>query len=189
MKFEEMKKIWDAQNNEMLFGINEKTMHNLIHSKKNKGQRITNTSELLWIVVNIIAGSFVLVMNLVKGNENIFMYLLAAWMLGTAFIVSASRVKRISSNKKYNRSMLGDLEHAISLAGYQIWFSILGRWNVLPVGLLVILGLWDSGRSIWVLIAVMIFFILSNYASGWEHRIYLRRKKELENLKNKLENF
>ncbi|WP_373520935.1 hypothetical protein [Aquiflexum sp.] len=182
-----MKTIWDSQNNEMLFGINEQAMHNLIQSKMEKGKHITNTSELLMVVVNIIAGSFVLGMNVFKGNENIFMYLLSAWMFGTAFFLLASRVRRIGASKKFDRTMLGDLEQAISVATYQVRFSFLGRWNILPIGSLVALGLWDSGKSMWILAAFIIFFILTNYASGWEHRIYEGRKRELENLKSKLE--
>lgn len=187
MKFEEMKTIWDSQNNEMLFGINEQAMHKLIHSKMKKGKHITNISELLWIAVNIVAGSFVLGITLFKGNENIFMYLLSAWMFGTAFFLLASRVRRIGASKKFDRSMLGDLEHAISVATYQVRLSFLGRWNILPIGSLVALGLWDSGKSMWILAAFIIFFILTNYASGWEHRIYKGRKKDLEILKSKLE--
>ncbi|WP_194776268.1 hypothetical protein [Pararhodonellum marinum] len=186
MKFEEMKTIWDTTNNEMLFGINEQAMHNMIHAKKEVGQHITNTSELLWIVVNIIAGSFVLGINLFKGSENVFMYLMSAWMFGTAFFLLASRVRRIGASKNFDRTMLGDLEHAISVAIYQERFSILGRWNIVPIGTLVALGLWDSSQSIWVLAGVLVFFILTIYASGFEHRIYKGRRKELESLKAKL---
>lgn len=34
----------------------------------------------------------------------------------------------------------------------------------------------------------MIFLFLANYAAGWEHGIYKARKRELEILRNKLEN-
>ena len=35
---------------------------------------------------------------------------------------------------------------------------------------------------------ILIFFVLTGYASGWEHRIYKARKRELEILQGKLEN-
>ena len=60
MEFEEMKKIWDSQNNEPLYAINEKALHNHIMSKKKTGYHITNTSELLLIIVNACAGLFIL---------------------------------------------------------------------------------------------------------------------------------
>jgi hypothetical protein len=37
MEFEEMQKIWDSQNNETLYAINEKSLHNSI---KQKGRNI-----------------------------------------------------------------------------------------------------------------------------------------------------
>jgi hypothetical protein len=47
MEFEELRKIWDAQNNQPLYAINEKAMYNLILSKKKQAHHITNISELL----------------------------------------------------------------------------------------------------------------------------------------------
>src|SRR5678810_945300 len=64
MEFEELKKIWDAQNGQPLYAINEKAMYNLILSKKKQAHHITNISELIIIIVYIITGSLVLGMNL-----------------------------------------------------------------------------------------------------------------------------
>ena len=63
MEFDEMKKIWDSQNNEPLYGINEKALHNRILSKKKQAHHITNISELLAIIVIWCAGCFILGMN------------------------------------------------------------------------------------------------------------------------------
>jgi hypothetical protein len=41
---------------------------------------------------------------------------------------------------------------------------------------------------IWVAVAAGLFFILVFIASGWEHNIYKRRKRELETLLQKLIN-
>ena len=68
MEFDDMKKIWDSQNNETIYGINEKALHNRIQAKKRKANRITNVSELLLIVTNVASGGFVLGMNLYKQN-------------------------------------------------------------------------------------------------------------------------
>jgi hypothetical protein len=186
MEFEEMKKIWDSQNNEPLYSINEKALHNRILSKKRKGHHITNISELLWIIVNISAGCFILGMNF-KQQGNVFMYLLAAWMFGSALYMLVSRIRRIKGNSRFDRSMLGDLDHAISMATYQLRFSLLGRWSILPIGILTLLGVWEAGKSVWIVVGILIFFVLTHYAAGWEHRIYKARKRELEVLKNKLD--
>ncbi len=186
MEFEEMKKIWDSQNNEMLYGINEKAMHNRILSKKKQAYHITNASELIWIITNVVMGCALLGMNFYK-NTNIFIYLLAAWTLASALFMLVSRARRIRAEGRFDRSMQGDLLHAISVATYQVRISLLGRWNIVPIAILVLISVWDSGKSIWAALAVLVFFILATFAGGWEHRIYQRKKRELEMLQNKLE--
>ena len=84
--------------------------------------------------------------------------------------------------------MHGDLNYAISVATYQVRLSLLGRWSILPIGVFTLLGLWQSGKSVWIVsFALLTFFVLANYAAGWEHGIYKNRKRELEILKEKLE--
>jgi hypothetical protein len=187
MEFDEMKKIWDSQNNEPIYGINETGLHKVIRSKKKQTDHITNASELLWIGVNIATGSSVLAMNLFKDSGSIFMYLLSGWMLVSALYLLVSRVRRIRQQNRFDRSMHGDLSHAISVATYQERLSTFGRWNILPIAVLSALGVWESGKSVWVVVGILAFFVLTHFAAGWEHNIYRGRKRELEKLKNKLE--
>jgi hypothetical protein len=187
MEFDELQKIWDAQTNAPLYAINEKALHDRILSKKKKGYTITNVSELLLIVVNLAAGSFVLGINLLKPSGNIFMYVMSAWMFATAFYVLAGRMRRIKGDQQFDRSMQDDLSNAISVASYQVRLSGLMRWNTLPIGLLSGLSMWEGGKLFWVIGLMAFFFLLTWYASRWEHGIYLRRKQALETLQKKLE--
>ena len=187
MEFDELKQVWDSQNNELLYAINEKALHNHILSKKNQAHHITNISELLLIIVNMAAGYFVFQTSLSGQSGNIFMYLLAAWMLGVSWYLLFRRIQRLKKDKQFDRSMHGDLNYAISLAAYQVRISLLGRWSILPIGLFTVLGLWQSGKSVWIVIAILVFFVLTNYVARWEHSIYKTRKRELEILKKKLE--
>jgi hypothetical protein len=188
MKFDEMKKLWDTQNNEPVYGINEQALHRLIVTKKNTGMRITHISELLLIVVNMCAGASVFGFNWYKQSNNIFMHALAAWMVISGLYFLVHRIKRIQADQQFDRSMLGDLRYAVSIASYQVRISLVMRWNVLPIGLLVILGIIYDGKSVWWAVAILVFLVLTNYASGWEHNIYKNRKIELERLQRKLEN-
>ena len=188
MEFEEMKKIWDSQNNEPLYGINEKALHNRIISKKKQAHHITNISELLGIIAYTGTGCVIIGMNLLRQNGGIFMYILSAWMLCSGLYLLVSRIRRISMDSRFDRSMRGDLAHAISMAAYQVRISGLMRWNILPIGILTILGVWDGRKSVWLTIGLLVFLVLTNYAGGWEHRIYKARKRELEILQYKLEN-
>jgi hypothetical protein len=188
MEFEELRKIWDAQNNQPLYAINEKAMYNLVLSKKKQAHHITNISELLIIIVYIITGSVVLGMNLFDQSSNVSMYVLSVWMLGSALFMLVSRIRRIKGGNQFDRSMSGDLDHAISVATYQVRISQIMLWNILPIGALTTLGLWEGGKSIWIAIVVLLFFALSYYVGGWEHNIYKIKKSELEVLKKKLDN-
>jgi hypothetical protein len=187
MEFDEMKRIWDSQNGETLYGINETALHKRILSKKNKARFINNVSELLWIIGNTIAGCVVLVVNAVGETRGIFMYLLSAWMIGSALYLLVNRIRRENGEQQFDRSMRGDLLHAIALATYQVNLSRLGRWNLVPIGLLITLGFWEGGKSIWWIVAMLAFMTVTHYAAGWEHNIYKNRKRELEILQGKLE--
>jgi len=188
MEFEELKKIWDAQNNQPLYAINEKAMYNYILSKKKQAHHITNISELLIIFTNGCAGIFVFGVNYFKQGGNIYMYLLSAWMFGSALFMVVNRIRRIKGNNRFDRSMSGDLNYAISVATYQVRISQIMLWNILPIGALTLLGLWEGGKPIWLSACVLLFFALTYYAGGWEHNIYKRKKRELEVLQNKLDN-
>ncbi len=187
MEFDEIKKVWDSQNDEAIYGINEKALHNRILTKKNKAYHITNASELLAIVANLGGGGFMLAVSLYKESANIFLFLLVAWMFVTALYVFISRARRIKAEHTFDRSVLGDLRHAIAVATYQVRLSFLLRWNIVPIGLLIILSIWDGGRSVWLAIGIMIFLFIANYFAGWEHSFYKSRKRELETLLSKLD--
>ncbi len=187
MEFDELQKIWDAQNNEPLYAINEKALHNRILSKRRQARRITNISELLLIIVNLGAGCFVFGINLFKKPGNMFMYLMAAWMFATALYLLVSRIHRIRGDRRFDRSMHGDLNHAISVATYQVRLSQIMRWNILPIGALSLLSAWEGGKLFWVAGLIGISFALAWYAGNWEHSIYKTRKRELEILQKKLE--
>jgi hypothetical protein len=186
MEFDEMKKIWDSQNNGPLYAIDENALHNRILSKKEMGYHITNTSELLLIIVNAGTGLFVLATNLSKSDRNLYMYLLAGWMFLSALYILVSRIRRIKGSHQFDRSMLGDLSYAISLSKYQVRLSQLGRWNILPIGVFCILWLWESGKPTWSIVVIAIFFTFAAYATRWEHSIYKNRKRGLEILQKKL---
>jgi hypothetical protein len=156
-------------------------------SKKKQAHHITNTSELLLIIMNAGVGCFILGMNIAAQGANILMYVLSAWLFGVALYLLVSRIRRIQGDQRFDRSLHGDLDHAISMATYQVRLSTLGRWSILPVAILILLAVWEKGKSVWVMLAVLILFAFAGYASGWEHRFYKSRKRELEILKGKLE--
>ncbi|MEI9909691.1 MAG: hypothetical protein WDO71_08435 [Bacteroidota bacterium] len=60
-------------------------------------------------------------------------------------------------------------------------------WNTIPLGVFLLLGFWEKGKfSVWAIVFLLVFFTFVYYAGGWEHRIYKKRKRELETLQKKL---
>ena len=187
MQFEEMKKIWTAQNDQPMYAFNEASLHRHIVSKRNTGFHITNISELLCIVVYTVAACIVIITNHASPGGKLFMYCLGGWMLLSALYILVSRIRRINGNHRFDRSMQGDLQHAVSVAAYQVRFSWLMRWNILPIGLLVVASFMENGKAWWFSAGLLLFFALTFYFSGWEHNIYKKRKKELLQLQHTLE--
>jgi hypothetical protein len=187
MDFEEMKTIWNNQDNEPVYVIDKVALHNRILAKKNAARRLINLGELISTFANLVPGLFIIAMNLLNKDDNIYMYILAAWMIASSLAVLLFRIRRKKAARRYDRSMLGDLDYAIATATYQVQLSRLMRWNILPIAILTALGVWDGGKSFWLAAGIILFFVLANYASGWEHRFYEKKKRELEVMRGKME--
>jgi hypothetical protein len=187
MEFDEMKKIWDTQNNQPLYVFDEKALHNRIQSKMNSGLHYANISEWLLIIVNLGAGSILLGLNPFKPGANQFMYLETAWMFATVLYVVISRIRRIKASHRFDRSIHGDLNQAISLASYQVRLSQIINWNILPMGAIMIFSGWEAGKLFKVSVVMVFSFALAFYVSIKGDRVNKRRKRELQVLKEKLE--
>jgi hypothetical protein len=187
MEFDELQKIWDTQNKRPLYVINEQALHNRIVTKKHQVVHMAVVTEWILIIANTASGAFVLQQNYTGRRGLVFAYLLAAWLLVTVLYVLVNRIRRMREQKQFNRSLSGDLEHALTTAAYQVRISRIMRWNVVPIGLLALLCVWEGGQSIWFSVAVALFFVLVFVASGWEQGIYRNKMKELQVLQQKLE--
>ena len=187
MEFDEMKKIWDAQNNQPLYVIDEKALHNRIQSKMNSVLRLTSIREWSLIMVNLGAGFILFGLNPFKPGANIFLYLEAAWMFAMVVYFAVSRIRRIRASRRFDRSIHGDLNHAISLASYQMRISQIIRWNLLPMGAIMIFSGWESGQLFKVSVIILVSYTLAFYGTSKGYRMNKRRKRELQVLKEKLE--
>jgi len=187
MEFDELKKVWDSQNDTPMYVINQDAMHRIIVQRKNQAVHITNFTELLAIIVNAATGAFMLSTTLAKNPDAIFLYLLSGWMFLTAIYVLLIRIKRMKSHAQFDRSMRGELDFALATATHQVRFSQLMRWNIVPITTFILLGLLENEKSLWIAMATLVFLVVVFYFSGWEHKFYERKKYALETLKKKLE--
>lgn len=187
MEFDEIKKIWDAQNNQPLYALDEKALHNRIQSKMKSVIRYANISEWMLIIVNLFAAGLLLTLNSFTHAANIFMYIEAAWMFATVVYVVAHRSQRVSSSRRFDRSIHGDLDHAISVATYHVRLARIMNWNVLPLGAIMIFSGWEAGQLVKAAAVILVSYALAFYVGIKGNRANVRRRRELQVLKEKLE--
>ncbi len=187
MEFDEMKKIWDAQNNQPLYVIDEKALHNRIHSKMNAVRRLTSISEWVLIIINLSTGAILLGNHPFKPGSNIFLVLEAAWLFAIVVYLIISSIRRIKASRQFDRSIHGDLNHAIFLASYQMRISQIIRWNFIPMGVIMILSGWEAGKLIRVGAIILFSNILAFYVTSKGYQANKKRKRALQVLKEKLE--
>jgi hypothetical protein len=187
MEFDEMKKIWDAQNNQPLYAFDEKALHNRIHSNMSTILHCTSITEWLLIFINLGAGGMLIDFNPFKRGANIFLYLEAVWMFAIAVYFVTHHIRRIKASRQFDRSINSDLDHAIFLANYQMRLSQIVRWNLLPMGTLMIFSSWESGKLLRVSIIILISIALAFYVTSSGYRANKKRKHKLQALKEKLE--
>ncbi len=187
MEFEEMKKIWDAQNGQAMYAIDESALHNRVIKKKNKARRTADLTEKIFIGANIIAATMILVPSLLKDKYSISGSLMMVIMYLTAGFILYIRNKRLKVQDNFDDSMVGDLDNAIATSDYQIKFSKTSRFYLLSVVLLTLASLVESGAAWWVILLVTIFFTVTYLASRWEHRtFYVSQNKDIRAMRDKI---
>ena len=191
MEFDEMKKIWDTQTNQPLYVIDEKALHNRIRSHMRGERRLAGRRE--WSTILFYLGAVGLMLGVdyfhpFQRGANMFVYLLAAWMFTTVVYMAVSRTRRIRAGRRFDRSIRGDLDYAISLAAYQMRLSLVIGCNFLPLGAITILFAWEIGGLFLASVSVIsLSGILTYFIERKGYRASKRRKHALQKLKGKLE--
>ena len=184
--FKDIQKVWDKQKGEIMFTIDEASLHRNISRKKNAAQKKINRNEISVSLINSIVAIIMFVVAL-QGQHN-WAFLSGGLMAATVVYIQYFRWKRKQTEKMFDRSMLGELDHAISNANSIIRFNylmILGF--LLPLSLIYIskMIVESAGWEKWIITLGMILFGI--YISRWEQRsCNLPRKEHLVNLKSNL---
>jgi len=184
MEFEELKKIWDTQNNETLYVINEEALHKRIRVKRNRARWISNTNEIGLIVIAVVTSSLLFII----GSGSIYSYLSAFAMLLIGVYVLLGRIRRKRRENQFDRSILGDLDEAISNVSNEISRAkTFVWWFIVPVAIPALLNISQGDASLWKWLLMPFAFALSYFLVRWElSRVQIPRKKELLSLRDKL---
>jgi hypothetical protein len=188
MEFEEMKRIWDQQNDEPLYAINEKALHRSIKSKKKRAARLTNANDFGLILINIITAIVYSFISIVGETPTIYDYLIVVALLFANGYVWFGRMRRKKHEQTFARTMLGDLDHAISSVTYELNRSKnMVWWFVLPSMILIFLNMSQNDVSVWKWVGIASAFVLSALLILWDYEHCQKpKKRRLEALRKKL---
>lgn len=187
MEFDELKKIWDKQNNQPMYAINEPALRERIRSYKRSANRTANTNETGLILTSLVTGSILLFLA-IANNSGLISYGSAASFFIIGAMVFWSRLQRKKSDSSYGQSMLEELDHAIANARYIVNFArTFVWWFLLPAAAFSLPNLAVS-RAPWYAWMLM----LGSFALSWFVvrvellKVHLPRKNKLEALRAKL---
>ncbi|MGB0388243.1 MAG: hypothetical protein ACPGWR_25780 [Ardenticatenaceae bacterium] len=187
MNFEEMQVIWNTQNNEKLYAINEAALHAQIKGKGRSVNRLLDFSELMMIAINLIVG-IVLIVDVLGDNEQMYEYVLPAMYIVYSVGALVFRLARRKEEVRFDHTILGELDKAIWQINYLIkqGHAVI-RWYLLPLMLVVSLTMFYNSKPLWAFAFILVLLPASYFGARWEiNKCYLPKKRALESLREKL---
>lgn len=187
MEFEEMQVIWNAQNNEKLYAINEEAMHKRIRQKGRSVNRIVLFVESMLIGVNFAVG-LLLLWDAIADNESRLQLVLAAVYVAFALIGLFRRITRRNAEVQFDNTMLGDVDKAIWQIDYLIaQGKLIIRWYLVPLVILFAALAIVESYPLWLWIVILGLLPFGYYGGRWEiNKWYLPKKRSLESLRETL---
>lgn len=187
MEFEEMKLVWDSQNNEPLYAINQEALHQRIRAKQGKVNSLLTKFDLIMIFANLFAGS-ILVFDVVRDGAELYEYAFPIFYFLFVFYGIYRRFAHKQEVKQFAPTILGDLDKAIWQTNYLIDQSRnIFFWYSVPLAVVFSLIMVLNGRWLWALLFTAVFLPLSYYGGRWESgRWYEPKLRELKKLRQTL---
>lgn len=187
MDFEEMQVIWNNQNNEKMYAINENMLHAYV---KKKGKSINNTLnlfEFILIGVNLFVGIWLTIESL--DNDPLSNQLiLAVFYLAFAVYGLTRKLMRRNEEKPFDHTILGELDKAIWRVDYLMRQSLNTIiWYLVPLILILgVMTIFDT-RLLMPTIMLIVVTVITYFAHRWEFKkFHLPKKHNLEALREKL---
>lgn len=190
MEFEEMKKIWDTQRQKTMYAIDEEALHQRVVGRKEKAARVASRSERVMIGALMFSFTIVMGASIYKSEYEIAPLLLAVTMLGAAIFIGIRRRQRLAMSADFERSILGDINHAIAHATYQVRLSQGSKMLYIVVALLSVFSLVDTMDEWYKGAFVGLLFLVGYFGARWEHKtLYVSQKRSLEEMREQLESW
>ena len=187
MEFEDLKKIWDTQNNEPMYAINETALHKRIHHLSRRTGWLAHVNEIGIIIIALFTSAFLL-FDALNANESPYAYVGPVAFVLIGLFVYLSRHNRKKNENSFDQSMLGELNSAIRNATYLVRFArTFVWWFLLPAAAFCFPNMWINNDPWYKWLLVLASFWLSYLVVSWDlNRVHLPRKRQLEALQAKL---
>jgi hypothetical protein len=184
MEFDEMKLIWDSQNNEPLYAINQEALNRKIQHKSKSVSRALDFVDVMMIAVNLLVGILLIVDNWLESGQT-YEYVLPVLYLGFFVYALYRRFARKQEVIGFDETILGKLEKAIWQAEYLIkQSSSMMIWYMLPTLLVVNVTLFLNENGWMGLALTAVVLPLTYFGGRWEvQKFYMPKKRELEALR------
>lgn len=178
-----MQLIWNQQNNEKLFAIDESALFDKVKAKSKDANWILNFFETVIICVSV----FVIYVSLRQAQgqvEWIDEYIMAAVMFFVGMFPFISRIRRKKNETHFEPSILGEVNKAISRIDHIISYCRSAvYWCLIPIGI-TRGGIFLYHGSYLLGVGYLVFCALIAVALRWELRkIHQPKRQDLEALK------
>jgi hypothetical protein len=182
-----MKEIWSSQNTQPLYTVDEKAVFDRIQARMKTKLLFTTISDWLLIAIYLFTAAFLIGAPPFRLSTNIFLSLEAAWFLGLVVYLAVMSIRRFRASRKFDRSLKTDLDHSIFLVTYKMRIIQIVQLNLIPLGLIMILSGWESGKLISVGLVILFSYTLAFYVNSRGYKANKNRKHRLQVLRDRLE--
>ena len=170
-----------------MYTINETSMHNIIHAKNRKTDKLANLNEIGLILIAALTGLSLLVIFILDGKLlNALISVLVLSSIGG--YIWRRRQQRLKDAARFDQTTLGLLDNALSNVKYMIRLNrSFTFWFLLPAFLLVLYFMLQKESEIWKWVLILGCFPLAFALVRLElKKFHLPKKRQLESLRDKL---
>ena len=187
MEFEEMQVLWNEQNNEKMFAINESALHKYIQGKSRSVNHLMQVAEWAMIITNLIVVIILGIDAYNEGGPN-YQYFIAGIYFIYALIGLVRRLRRKNAQVEFEPTLLGEVDKALWQIDYLISQSrSIIYWYILPLAVVVSASFLFNGKFIWAILFLLVLIPAGFLGAHWEvNKSYLPKKRELESLRRTL---
>jgi len=209
MDFENIKVIWDSQNDEPLYAMNEAAIQAIVQHRNRVFRRCTSLSYLAEIISGVVLGGAILMgAGILAVNPAFFgiripasgsdLFFLTAsggtWFYYAVYMTFARR-RQLARSTDFDSTLRGDLDRAIAETNSEIqsmkrllWHGLLPAWFGTYLGCITVYRLKGVSTTPFLMLAVVMIaaLVAAIYMNRVVRNRLIPRQREMESLRNKL---